>query len=67
MSEYLLRNSYGNYPFRMAVPKRLCPALGQREVKESLNTKSHTKAICLARRHATLLELLFEQKVVTKT
>ncbi|MGB3212131.1 MAG: DUF6538 domain-containing protein [Desulforhopalus sp.] len=67
MSNYLLRNSYGIYHFRMAVPLRLRPALGQREVKRSLHTKSHGKAIRLARRHATFLELLFEQKIVTKT
>lgn len=35
-------------------------------MKRSLNTKSHTKALRLARRHATFLELLFEQKVLTK-
>lgn len=67
MSDYLLRNSYGIYHFRMVVPKRLRPALGQREVKRSLNTKSHGKALRLASRYATFLELLFEQKVVTKT
>ncbi len=64
--KYLLKNSYGIYHFRMVVPKRLRPALGQREVKRSLNTKSHGKALRLARRYATFLELLFEQQVVTK-
>lgn len=66
MSNYLLRNSYGIYHFRMAVPLRLRSALGQREVKRSLHTKSHGKALRLARRYATFLELLFEQQVVTK-
>jgi len=64
--KYLLKNSYGIYHFRMVVPKRLRPALGQREVKRSLNTKSHEKALHLAPRYTTFLELLFEQQVVTK-
>lgn len=63
---FLLKNSYGIYHFRMVVPKRLRPALRWREIKRSLHTKSHDQALRLARRYAALLELLFEQQVVTK-
>lgn len=42
----------------MVVPVRLRSALGQREVKRSLSTKSHGKALRLARRHATFLNSL---------
>lgn len=63
MSDYLLRNSYGIYHSRMAVPKRLRSALEQREVKRSLNAKSHAKAARLARSYTTFLELLFEKKI----
>ncbi len=66
MPDYLLRNSYGIYHFRMVLPKRLRSPLGQREVKRSLKTKNHAKAVRLARKYATFLELLFEQKVLQK-
>ena len=67
MSDYLLQNSYGIYPFRMAVPRRKRPPLGKREVKRALKTKNHAKAARLARRYATFLELIFfAQNVVTK-
>lgn len=63
---FLLKNSYGIYHFRMVVPKRFRSPLQLREVKRSLHTKSHHQAMRLARRYAALLELLFEQQVVTK-
>lgn len=47
---YLLRISYGIYHFRMVVPRRFRSTLQLREVKRSLNTKSHSQALRLARR-----------------
>lgn len=54
---YLLKNKFGIYHFRRLIPLRFRHSLQQREIKRSLHTKNHTKALREARRYAVLTDL----------
>jgi integrase len=57
---YLQRNSYGIYYFRIGVPRSLQTHLGQKEIRRSLRTGERSRAIHLARILLGRAELLFE-------
>ncbi len=68
---YLLKNSFGIYHLRLAVPKHLRHTVGKREIKKTLRTGNHREALRKARRLATILqdkfdEMTFENLHLTK-
>ncbi|MFO1125791.1 MAG: DUF6538 domain-containing protein [Methylocystis sp.] len=51
LPNYLKRSpKTGAFSFRMAIPEKLRPVIGKREVKQSLKTKDHRKAVVIAMR-----------------
>jgi integrase len=58
---YLLKNSFGIYHLRLAVPKRLRVLFGKREIKQSLGTGNHREALRKARKLAAFYQDRFEQ------
>jgi|GEM_PF-2516247 len=51
LPNYLKRSpKTGVFSFRLAVPEKLRPVIGKREVKQSLKTKDHRKAVVIAMR-----------------
>jgi len=52
---YLLKNSFGIYHLRLAVPKHLRHTIGKREIKKTLRTGNRREALRKARRLATIL------------
>ncbi|MGJ0510446.1 MAG: DUF6538 domain-containing protein [Methylocystis sp.] len=51
LPNYLKRSpKTGAFSFRIAVPEKLRPVIGKREVKQSLKTKDHRKALVMAMR-----------------
>jgi len=58
---YLLKNSFGIYHLRLAVPKHLRYVVGKREIKKTLRTGNRREALRKARRLATILQDRFDE------
>jgi len=58
---YLLKNSFGIYHLRLAVPKHLRHTVGKREIKKTLRTGNRREALRKARRLATQYQDWFDQ------
>ena len=58
---YLLKNSFGIYHLRLAVPKHLRHTVGKREIKKTLRTGNRREALRKARRLATYYQDQFDQ------
>ncbi len=58
---YLLKNSFGIYHLRLAVPKRFRVLFEKREIKQSLGTGNHREALRKARKLAAFYQDRFEQ------
>ncbi len=62
---YLLKNSFGIYHLRLAVPKKLRYLFGRREIKKSLQTRSYREALRKAWKLATFYLESFEKMAKT--
>ncbi|MGK2906853.1 MAG: DUF6538 domain-containing protein, partial [Desulfuromonadales bacterium] len=58
---YLLKNGFGIYHFRIAVPADLRPILGKREIKKTLRTSDETHAKKKAAVYAAAAADLFQE------
>jgi len=58
---YLLKNSFGIYHLRLAVPKHLRHTVGKREIKKTLRTGNRREALRKARRLVTQYQDWFDQ------
>lgn len=63
---YLFLNGFGNYYFRIAIPRKLRDSLKKYEIRRTLKTKSYSVAVKKARRLAVMAETLFKKENMTE-
>ena len=63
---YVYQNGFGNYYFRIAVPRNLRNSIKKYEIRRTLKTRDYSTALRRARRLAVLAEGLFKKENVTE-